>query len=340
MLSKSTKIILNYVFGIGLFIWMTWSIYHQLRYKENLHLSLSQLRESVSTHKALILSVFVLMIVNWGIEARKWQILIKPLEPVSFRKSFFAILSGISFSVNTPNRIGEYGGRLLYLKGKNRITAISATFVGSFSQFITTLLFGIAGFAFYSAHYQPGIVPDFLSVQAWEGILLGSLILGTLLILIFYFRLTLIVNFFGRVRWLRKWQHYVLVMSGFSKAMLIRILLYSMLRYLIFSAQYLILLGAMGVQAVWWQGLLIIFLIYLVLSLLPTVAIAELGIRGEVGLYFIGLLSANKMGIIAATVGIWLINLLIPAIFGSLLLLGIKVINEDRVSGKRKKQKA
>jgi hypothetical protein len=109
---------------------------------------------------------------------------------------------------------------------------------------------------------------------------------------------------------------------------------------MVFSAQYLILLKVMGVDMVWWQGFLMIFLMYLIMAILPTIAIAELGIRGEIGLFLFGLISVNKIGIIAGTIGIWLINLVIPAILGSLLLLGIKVLNEEKITGILKKQRA
>jgi hypothetical protein len=38
-----------------------------------------------------------------------------------------------------------------------------------------------------------------------------------------------------------------------------------------------------------------------------------------------GLLSANTIGILATAAGIWIINLVIPAIAGSLLILGIRL---------------
>jgi hypothetical protein len=64
------------------------------------------------------------------------------------------------------------------------------------------------------------------------------------------------------------------------------------------------------------------------MAIVPTIAIAELGVRGQIGLYFLGLQSINKVGIIAATFGIWFINLIIPAIAGSVLILGIKVFSD------------
>jgi hypothetical protein len=72
--------------------------------------------------------------------------------------------------------------------------------------------------------------------------------------------------------------------------------------------------------------------VFLVLAIIPTFAIAELGIRGEISLKIIGLFSSNTLGILWTTATIWAINLVIPAVAGSLLILGIKIFknrNED-----------
>lgn len=332
MLSKSTKIILNYIFGIGLFVWLSYSIYHQLRYKDNLHLSVQQLKRSIDTHQTAIIIVFAMMLLNWGIEAWKWRILIKPLEKVSFRKSFYAILSGVSFSVNTPNHIGEYGGRILYLKGENRLQAISATFVGSVSQFITTVIFGAIGVIYFISRFGSSIHFPLLPAYLWKWFILFCILALAALVSFLYFRLSLIVSVFDRIKWLRRFKKYVVIMADFPRVTLLKVILLSILRYSVFSAQYLILLEVMGVKMLWWQGFAMIFLLYLVMAMIPSITIAELGIRGEAGLYFFGLLSANKIGIIAGTLSIWLINLVIPAIFGSLLLLGIKVLNGNKAA--------
>ena len=65
--------------------------------------------------------------------------------------------------------------------------------------------------------------------------------------------------------------------------------------------------------------------LFLVLAIVPTVALAELGFRGKVSIQLFGLLSANTIGILATAAGIWIINLVIPAIAGSLLILGIRL---------------
>lgn len=328
-LNKSTKIIFNYTVGLGLFIWLAYSIFHQVKHQENLHLAARELRGALEGRKLTgLIIVFLMMLVNWGIEAYKWRMLVKPLEKISFRKSFYAILSGVSMSVNTPNRIGEYAGRVLYLRNSNKLRGIAVTGVGSFSQFIVTILFGIIGLAYYLQHFELFSDGGSLPAVLWERILLALLLLIDAITLFLYFRLQIIVSLFDRIKILRRARDLVNIISGFSAAELKSLLVLSVLRYIVFSAQYLILLQIMGVEMQWWQGFLMICLIYLVLALVPTVAIAELGIRGQVGLYFLGLLSGNKIGIITATFGIWFINLILPAILGSLLLLGIKVFSD------------
>jgi len=39
--------------------------------------------------------------------------------------------------------------------------------------------------------------------------------------------------------------------------------------------------------------------------------------------------SLNTIGILTATFGIWFVNLFIPALIGSLLILGIKIKKDD-----------
>jgi len=272
--------------------------------------------------------VLLLMFCNWGLEARKWQKLVKPLEDISFLRSFSAILSGVSLSINTPNRIGEYGGRILYLSNNNKLKAIAATIVGSFSQLIVTIIFGLIGMIYYINNF-PLIKDDsYFAPNFWEKILVGVLIFICLLTILLYFRLQIIVAIFEKIPFLRKAKVFVQIILRYSTGDLESLLLLSAIRYLVFSAQYLILLDAFGVEFIWWQGLLLNSVIYLVMALVPTIAIAELGLRGKVSIYFMGLLSANTAAIIASTVGIWLINLVLPAILGSVLLLGVKIFKE------------
>src|SRR5690606_5376414 len=120
--------------------------------------------------------VLILMLFNWGLEARKWQLLVRSLEQISFLRAFSAILSGVSLSINTPNRIGEYGGRMLYLSNQNKLKSIAAAVVGSLSQLIITIIFGLTGLIYYINNFPLVKAHGYFAPNFWEKILLGVLV--------------------------------------------------------------------------------------------------------------------------------------------------------------------
>ena len=102
----------------------------------------------------------------------------------------------------------------------------------------------------------------------------------------------------------------------------------SFFRYLVFIIQYILLLQVLHVEILWITGFWIISILFLVLAIVPSFAIADLGIRGKFSTGLLSFYSTNTVGIIGTTFGIWFINLFIPALIGSLLILGIKIFKD------------
>ncbi|RYF51547.1 MAG: UPF0104 family protein, partial [Cytophagaceae bacterium] len=50
--------------------------------------------------------------VNWGLEALKWQLLIRRIEPVSFAGAYRAVLAGMTLSFALPAQLGDVAGRV------------------------------------------------------------------------------------------------------------------------------------------------------------------------------------------------------------------------------------
>jgi hypothetical protein len=113
--------------------------------------------------------------------------------------------------------------------------------------------------------------------------------------------------------------------EALSKKELTRILLLSFIRYLVFVLQYVVLLEVFGVAASMLDLAMMVAVLFLVMAMVPTIALAELGFRGKISLQLFGLLSVNTIGIISAAAGIWIINLILPAIIGSMLMLGVRL---------------
>ena len=328
-LNKSIKIILNYILGPVLFLWLAISIYHQLQTQKDLNGALQQIKQSVSGEKSWKLMLAgVLMIVNWGIEARKWQLLVRHLQPVSFLKAYYSVLSGVAFAINTPNRIGEYGGRVLYIKDGSRVKAISLAILGSISQLIVTLVAGLIGFLYLrnlNIFSTTGSVHPLSTL--WLNIILYGVLLVTFFTVLFYFRISWLVKWLEKIPGKSKFIQYIKVLDEFETKQLLQVLGLSLTRYLVFVSQYLLLLNVFGVEIEWWQGFWVISVLFQILAIIPTFALAELGIRGKVSIFLLASFSNNYVGIISCTVGIWIINLVVPALIGSLLILGVKIFS-------------
>lgn len=322
-LNKNIKLFINYLLGPLLFIWLSWSIYREIKNQPDIESAWLHIRQSFDSPMIWnLVLVVLLMIVNWSIEALKWKIAVKPIQEVSFLKALKAIMSGVSFSVSTPNRVGEYLGRLLYMDEGNRLKTISITIVASISQLIITILMGLIGFIVMYPQIETG--------NLIAGIWLKVIIYGTLAVLVvltlFYFRLSWLIRLVDRLPGNRRFAYLVQALEDFDATLLLRLLSLSLLRFLVFTLQYYLLFRLFDVEVLWWQAFWSVSVSFLVMAVIPTFAIAELGLRGKVALIFIGLFSTNKAGIIFTTTGIWFINLIIPAITGIILILTVKKI--------------
>ncbi len=324
-LNKNIKIFLNYFLGPLLFVWLSYSIYNQVKHQPDLKTSWVKIRQSLQSAEIWdLVIVLFLMIINWSIEALKWKISIQNVQPMSFSRSFRAVLSGVSFSVSTPNRIGEYLGRILYMEEGNRLRVISLTIVSSMSQLIITLLAGSAGLFFIRKNMETGNMIEGLD-SFWLQVLQYGVIIILLILTGIYFRLSLLTTVVDKLRNSNRYSWLISSLRAIDATLLWKLLSLSAIRYIVFVLQYFLLFRLFEVNIVWWQCFGAVSVIFLVLAIIPTFAIAELGLRGKVSLKLIGLFSTNSLGISIATVTIWIINLVLPAIAGSLLILSIKI---------------
>jgi uncharacterized membrane protein YbhN (UPF0104 family) len=317
-LNKNIKILINWFLGPLFFVLLSWSLYRQIANQPDVEHRWLDIRSSWSDLKFPL--VVLLMLLNWGIEARKWQLLIKQLQPFSFFMSFKSVLAGSSVTMLTPNRVGEYGGRILYVEEENRIKAISLAIVGSISQLLVTMIMGCFGLLYLK--FIAGNNSSWLNVLLY----LGAVI--SIIMLLFYLRLGNLVRLIAKTGKLEKITRHIKVLDEFPRRKLLRILFLSFVRYLVFVLQYILLIRIMHVEI---PGLLCFWLVsifYLVIALAPTIGFLELPLRVTASWAIFQFYTVNELGVGAAGLGIWLINLVIPAIIGSLLILSVKIVKE------------
>jgi hypothetical protein len=263
------------------------------------------------------------MMVNWGIEARKWQLAISQIQRITFVRSFKAIFTGTTLAFFTPNRMGEYIGRILYIDEGKRIHAIALTIACSMAQLQVTLLAGSIGLLFMKPYLN--ISDDAGSLGIWINISICVTAAAALMLGLLYFRLGWLLQLLSRIPPLNKYVAYIRVLDKFNATILLKILSLCFLRYSVFVLQYYLFFRIFKVEVNWWQTLWSISVVFLILAIVPSIALlTELGIRWKASIELVAIFSSNITGILAASLAIWIINLVIPALIGSLLILGIK----------------
>lgn len=256
--------------------------------------------------------VTLLMLVNWSIEAWKWRCLMRPVQLLGFARALTGTIAGTTIGLITPNRVGEFAGRVLFLDPEHRVQGSFATLLGSIAQFVVTLLLG--GIALTSNHYLHWSSSE--PARAWNVVVWSALLIGCSAVFLF-FSPGAFARLLLAIPWLKRFERHAHVLDSFSRADLARIFLLSLLRYGVFTVQFAIILVFIArVDAV--EAILSVPVVFLLTTLVPTMALTELGVRGSVAATFI---HGDDVGIIVSTALIWFINLVIPAVAGGIILL-------------------
>lgn len=275
----------------------------------------------------LLTWVLILMIVNWGIESMKWQFLISKIENVPLLKCFEAVMTGVSVSMMTPNRTGEYLGRVFILDRASPLKGVFITIIGSMSQLLITIIMGALAMAFFIPLY----LKDFVLLSGFGYyIAIGLIFIFIAALILVFVNVSLLPSFIRRFikRRMMKIYEAFSVISYYTSFELVLVVLYSFLRYIVFTLQFYILLLMFNVDIPFFQGMILIPIIFFVLTAIPSITLAELGIRGSVSIYFITLYfdtfstmtNQLSMGVIATSTSLWVINLVIPAFLGTFFI--------------------
>lgn len=273
----------------------------------------------------ILFAVVLMMVLNWGVEALKWKRVTKPLQKLSLGESFKSVLAGLAVGFFIPNRVGEYAGKSLMLEKKFFWKASVLAFFTSFAQLFCTAFWGLLSLIFFSS-----LITSYLPVNI-HAISIALFVLVIILLLLVYLRLDVITRLFRRFK---KIQRQLEVLHELKMADKFYVLGMSFLRFFIFSFQYIILLTLLGISLPLIDAFLIIALLYVLLMIVPTIALTELPARSTLLLMLLvswydlqGMAQpdALELRIIIASTLIWLINIAGPAIFGAFFIPGFSI---------------
>ena len=316
---QSVALLLKVIlFGLSL-----WFIYYRVIERENSTDVIRDIKQISSDSNSLLLlfTAMILMLVNWSIEALKWKYLIKKITAVSFFVSLSSVLSGVTFSLFTPNRIGEFAGRILHLPQGTRIKAALATVLGNIAQLAVTIFTGSLAGIYYLQYFE---------LNSWLRVfVLISLVVINLLFILCFFNIRVIERWLLKFKFLKSYTSYLDAIGNYSRKELINILFLSAARYCVFASQYVLILKAMQVETSWQLLYIPVAMVFVVVTVVPTIALTELALRTSVAVAVIGLVSGNALGILEASFMVWFINLIIPSLAGSFTLFALKLFKNE-----------
>lgn len=309
-------------FRFVVFVGLLLCLYFQLAYKTTLSI------EQLSTHfrarlelnkLPIYLLVLLLVPVNWGLEMAKWNTLLKKHYTLSRSLVAKAVLAGVTVSIFTPNRVGEYGGRALLVPKEARVHTVLATLIGSFAQWIVLIQGGLwAVWACTKLGYYEN--------SYWDAQLLfiGSSI-STLLLLFAYFNIGYTFFWLSKRKVLHKWRDKLTqyASSDYSKRHLAFALFFAFTRYAVYTIQYSLVLNITGFEATATETILGVAVIYLLQTGLPIPPSTGLVARGNIALYIMAWFNASSIAqtaVLISTFCIWGINVILPAILGSIYI--------------------
>ncbi|WP_416276553.1 hypothetical protein [Pedobacter sp. MR2016-24] len=288
-----------------------WFIYNKLVANTNLKDFRNILSLIPAAEITAVLSlVILLMLVNWGLEAFKWKRLVQQIENISIWKAVESVFCGLTWAVFTPNRIGEYGGRVFFLSPKRRIVGIVAMAVGNIGQMVLTNIFGAVALSIFIYRFM---ALDYRLNYA----LMALSAMFCVFFLIFFFNIRWLNGLLLSMRFTRKYKKFYSILGRYQKKELFKILLFCLARYVVFSTQYFIMFYWLIADIHYLDILMMVCILFFVQSTLPSLDLFDIGIRSATASYFFSFVTHQDVAVIACTASIWLINIIIPAILGS-----------------------
>lgn len=276
-------------------------------------ISLKSVLQYLSLKEVLILLLFTTA--NWFFEVLKWQNLVNSFKKISFFEASQQTFGSLTASIFTPNRIGEYGAKMLYFKKENTKRIVLLNFIHNSSQMLVTTIFGVIGFLLLTFSKTETMI--------WMGVKLNAI--SIILILIVFAIAILILVFFRKIEiYGFSIQKIIDKIRKLDKSILFKTVVFSIFRYVVFSSQFLVMLLFFDVEIEIIVAFSTLFTMYFLASILPSIHLMDVAIKGSVALLLFSKLGIEDWKILTVTSLMWIFNLVLPVVLGSYFVLRFK----------------
>lgn len=273
---------------------------------------IQSVRKSTSMKCLLFIGFLCLLLgsINWLLEILKWKVLASRVQLISFKTATQQSLSAHTIGLLTPNRIGDYGAKAMFFKPEKRKKILVLNFLGNGMQLLSTLLFGIIGIVITVSSYSIPIKPT--------NVILTIIVIVLFILLGYLFKeRELLVKGFSLKN---LWHFFRELPPTFN----LKIGLLSFLRYLVFSTLFYLVLQFLGAETKVTETAPLIFTMYLLVSITPTLFILDVIVRGGIAVWLFSLLGVAEVLVLCSVLIMWLLNFALPAIIGNLIFIQYK----------------
>ncbi len=255
---------------------------------------------------------FLLVFVNWGLEAKKWQLLSAPVSRLSLAQCSRAVLSGLSLGFITPRSLGDYAGRLMESRGEERVKLVGAVLLNRISQSFCTYFAGLAGLLYLITFTAMGVQPQWhwmFPVMA-GGMLLCVLFLGK-------GRGRLVEVLQGLVG--KKWMRLLEIIGDYSSSTMAMLLLWAALRYVVYTFQFVWILKMAGLELPLPVMVAGVAAVFVMKSVIPAFNfLSDLGVREFSALFVFSAFAVPEAKVVLASLLVWCLNILLPTFIGAI----------------------
>ena len=263
-----------------------------------------------SAPPAELWAALALLPLNIWLDTAQWRVWTRQ----GFAPALRQVLTGYALVLPSPNRMGEYAGRLMAIPPNERWQAGWALFQTKLQMWWLVTTGGAVGLGLLAVRWA---VPLWLWVALGLGLALLTLALGS--------ADSLLRSGMG---WLRKrWPilggmlgHGRMEVNGTPLPTRLTSLALGGLRYVVFMLQFALFLSAAGLGL---EANLLLALSAAIMALktyLPGWVLYELGLREVVTVAVLGLLALPTLPGVVASLALFLLNVLVPALVGTWVL--------------------
>jgi hypothetical protein len=260
--------------------------------------------------------VLFLTILNWFFEILKWKELVSTIKNISFFEATKQSLSALTASLFTPNRIGEYGAKAIYYTKRFRKRILLLNLIGNVSQMGVTIILGIIGLYFFVTNYNVEI--SLYRISRF----------GIALLVVAGFTAFGVTQKKFKIKGfsIERIRSFIKDIPFQKKTL---VFIYCVIRYAIFSFQFYFLLTLLGAELSYPVAMIGITSMYLLSSIIPTIFIFDIVVKGSVAVYVFGYLGLNDLTVLCVVTLMWILNFVLPSVFGSFHVLNFNYYSQE-----------